>query len=241
MSIEHTELQASYFARKFQEELTLLSVSNTFKDAKEEWAYAGSDNGGDYLEQVIEKFDVEIPEHEDFCICTHEIENNHYLRRKSDNHMIVIGSSCKKRYMPDDCNSKLCFRCEKPHKNRKDGYCNECRVVKSKEPKTVLNFGKYKGESFKSIWENNPDYCIWILLHSNCKQQDFTNWIMGLHPRKSFDHLIVTFGKHKGKSFSYIYENERGYCEWITSKDESDRVSNMNTLRYYIDDRDMNP
>ena len=34
-------------------------------------------------------------------------------------------------------------------------------------------------------------------------------------PPPNYDEKIVSFGKHKGKTFSHVYSHEKGYVKWV--------------------------
>jgi len=90
--------------------------------------------GGDYDEHESYYFNTlkqkEQPSHKDYCICKHRIERNCYINTKETpclDNIIIVGSCCIKKYIPEDQRKRTCEKCGCPHKNRKDNYCNNCR------------------------------------------------------------------------------------------------------------------
>lgn len=67
------------------------------------------------------------------CICTHPILEVCVIKNVIDGSLLEIGNICVKRWMPKIYEQavygrkKKCDRCNLPHKNRKDNYCNNCR------------------------------------------------------------------------------------------------------------------
>ena len=51
------------------------------------------------------------------------------------------------------------------------------------------------------------------------------------------DNNVVSFGKHKGKTFSDVYKNERGYVKWVVTKVE-DCSGPMSLLKHYFTNRE---
>lgn len=57
----------------------------------------------------------------------------------------VVGSCCIKQFIDVDKQKKTCERCLKAHKNRRDCFCNDCRlVIKQEEINKLLE--KYARE-----------------------------------------------------------------------------------------------
>ena len=48
--------------------------------------------------------------------------------------------------------------------------------------------------------------------------QNFEN--MEPPPPPNYDEKIVSFGKHKGKTFSHVYSHEKGYVKWVLKCNE---------------------
>ena len=79
------------------------------------------------------------------------------------------------------------------------------------------------------------------------------NSISGINNIQYFEDKYIEFGKHNGKSFKWIYENDKKYCLWLSKNKRYHNNSVVNfidilknnnscvsTLQYYIkfDDND---
>lgn len=97
----------------------------------------------------------------DKCLCGVSIEENVYFRHKTTHNIIVIGNVCKYRYI--EKSKKLnCLICFKPHQNRKDNYCKECRKSIKKTQKIINDKDK---KNFQEL--NNYDYIPWEAIRPN--------------------------------------------------------------------------
>lgn len=81
--------------------------------------------------------DEPMPESCSRCVCDqHGLRYNCFI---TDGHqVVVVGRVCLKQFLPRQAKgmtSHLCEDCMKPHRNRKDNYCNECREKKQREEK----------------------------------------------------------------------------------------------------------
>jgi hypothetical protein len=81
--------------------------------------------------------DEPMPESDSKCVCEqHGLRYNCFI---TDGHqVVVVGRVCLKQFLPRQARgmtSHLCEDCMKPHRNRKDNYCNECREKKKQEEK----------------------------------------------------------------------------------------------------------
>ena len=144
----------------------LKNYSLTYEDLiKYGWMYAG----GDYDEHlryfwlITEKTNLTQPEHECFCICGVSIKRNAYIMNRDKTRMLVIGSCCIKRFMPEGKKGRTCEICEKPHKNRKVNRCNDCKdIVECSRCKT----------QFKSNYGYEKCYgCMYIKECIKCKKE----------------------------------------------------------------------
>ncbi len=71
--------------------------------------------------------DKEAPERKGHCICGNKIKDNYFVGIDNNiDNMIVLGSCCKNRFLPEKYRKKTCLKCEKPHKRRISGLCKEC-------------------------------------------------------------------------------------------------------------------
>jgi hypothetical protein len=97
------------------------------------WRYAGGQGGGaknsirheNYFHMRFPNY--EFPDLTDECVCGHTIKENCYIAN-DDEELLIIGNCCIKRFLPNENTGRTCEICKKPHKNRKNNRCNECRI-----------------------------------------------------------------------------------------------------------------
>ena len=82
----------------------------------------------------------------------------------------------------------------------------------------VLEFGKHKGKPLKEILKNDTQWVEWAINHSDhffCDieecAEDFSKNIKKFQPED-----IIPFGKHKGKTVKYVFENDFQYLMWLS-------------------------
>lgn len=74
----------------------------------------------------------------------------------------------------------------------------------------------------------NIDIFEYSILHSRCNHCNQFFW-----ERTCFDcKLKCLFGKHKGETFDYVFENDYDYCKWVIEQDSS-RNSNFVEFKNY--------
>jgi len=88
--------------------------------------------------------------HDDRCVCNHKIFQNCYIYNTKTDEFRVIGNCCIKKF---NLQGKTCSRCKAPHKNRKDNYCKDCRVIikKEEEKKMLCACGRKKKYEWSKI------------------------------------------------------------------------------------------
>lgn len=109
-----------------------------------------------------------IPQSEE-CICGHQIKENCYIT--NDKIFVVIGNCCIKKFIPKDKQGRTCKMCRKSHRNRKNNYCNECRIKHGdfiKNEKEV-NRGIWRGGAYR----NKPTHINKIV----CENPQYVNHI----------------------------------------------------------------
>ena len=88
--------------------------------------------------------------YEDRCVCNHVITQNCYILNTETKDIKIIGNCCIKKF---GLQGKTCSLCNAIHKNRKDNYCNDCRVIlalakkkeeKKKKKKELCDCGRKK-------------------------------------------------------------------------------------------------
>ncbi len=79
--------------------------------------------------------DEPMPETEQSCVCDQKgLRYNCFVTDGIQ--VLVIGRVCLKQFLPQQARDMMSHRCEdcmKPHRNRKDNYCNDCRIKRKQE------------------------------------------------------------------------------------------------------------
>jgi hypothetical protein len=92
-----------------------------------------------------------FPPHKEYCICKTPIMENCYAVDKRDKEKLVcLGNCCIERFLGDSA-KRTCERCEKPHRNRKDNFCKECRK-QNKEDEKLKSIEDEK-KRMEDLWE----------------------------------------------------------------------------------------
>lgn len=164
-----------------------------------DWKYCGG-NGEqrhkNYFKLIFENDDY--PDPDDHCICGHYIVENCYIYKHNIDDILILGNCCIKKFVPKS--GRTCSICDKPHKNRKDNLCNNCRktnlktetldidkILMSKQQKsftvngnTLIGWGKLKGKPHSSfLKKENENYKNWVLNQgSEFRYNSSRNWII---------------------------------------------------------------
>ena len=75
--------------------------------------------------------DAEYPTHSTSCVCGHFIEENCYITNGEE--ILILGNVCIKKFLNSDKAGRTCEKCDAPHQNSKDNFCNKCRVLLTKK------------------------------------------------------------------------------------------------------------
>lgn len=126
------------------------------KDVEDNWFFCGGRDGnprddddevGSISQKVLIYWEAlwrhhfanrDFPKFEPICICRKHVMNlryNCYITNPEKTKVITIGRICMVQFIKKskDYMSKRCDRCLEPHKNRKDNYCNKCRLTLKEE------------------------------------------------------------------------------------------------------------
>jgi hypothetical protein len=129
---------------------------NAVKDVEENWFFCGGRDGnprdeddevGSISQKVLIYWEAlwrhhfpnrDFPQFEPICICKKHVMDlryNCYITNPEKTKVITIGRICMVQFIKKskDYMSKRCERCLEPHKNRKDNYCNKCRLTLKEE------------------------------------------------------------------------------------------------------------
>ena len=93
------------------------------------------------------------------CMCDHPILYRCIIRHIEDETEWILGSCCIKKF----CKmwGKTCDRCFKKHKNIKDNYCNDCRIIIAEEERIKKPCCKICNKQidikYKYCYNHNPN------------------------------------------------------------------------------------
>jgi len=105
----------------------------SYEDIKNNnWTYCGGDTKShfEYFKIFFKHTDTPTPKSK--CICGHAIKENCYITDRKE--ILTLGNCCIKKFMPKGKSGRTCEDCGKPHRNRKDNKCHDCREIKYNTP-----------------------------------------------------------------------------------------------------------
>eukprot|EP00971_Amphidinium_carterae_P330541 6463640-Amphidinium_carterae.1 len=107
-------------------------------------------------------------------------------------------------------------------------------------PFEVLTFGKYKGRSFEAVTAEDPSYTGYVrrtAVEEGCSNQQmkrFAQFLKILDAQQTSassqgdpqpplyasepSSWRLTMGKHKGKTISEVYDEDKSYCKWAVKQ-----------------------
>lgn len=209
-----------------------------------EWVYAGGSEGSNYNYFKIRFPGKPVPAQEFECLCTHPIQENCYIENLFTGELVVVGNCCIEKFLPEDHQHRTCGRCNQPHKNRKDNYCNACREV-------MIDVGKYAGKFFDQV--DDVGYQRWVLREvtggtgSNLSLTNFKNYLLNKYgsyeafeaahppPPTPAGHpdTVLDMGKHKGKTFEEAKGDKR-YVTWVKNTDFTNTTSTLAVFKQWL-------
>ncbi len=84
---------------------------------------------------------------------------------------------------------------------------------------TMLRSGKYRGQSYAHVIENDRKYCAWVLdaIHEQGLPRDLRKF--GQHLEQEHGGLL-RLGRHKGSWFNDVWKTQPDYVEWAAELTE---------------------
>lgn len=83
---------------------------------------------------------------------------------------------------------------------------------------TILEFGKYKDKEISEIFNENPNYCVWLLNQPMIKNYpEIYEYLKNNLLDK--DAYYMSFGKYKNKSLDWIKINDPKYIEYLKNNE----------------------
>lgn len=103
-----------------------------------------------------------------------------------------------------------------------------------KDANLSVGFGKYRGRAYEEVLAEDPDYCRWVMESSeqadaSTTLSQFADWLktQDLSAAPTSDDHIVRFGKHKGKTYEALLDEDLDYCQWILDQDPEEMGRTM--------------
>ena len=95
----------------------------------------------------------------------------------------------------------------------------------------VLEFGKHKGKTLLEVIHNDFGWVRWALKSS---EHFFCNIETVIEERKKTIKVlqpndVISFGKYKGQTIRYIYDNDANYLSWLMENTD-DFIINISEL-----------
>jgi hypothetical protein len=141
---------------EFQQRLDIYNLENktdySIEDIFEEFINKGQDYNSEELE----------------CMCGHDISKNFIIQHPKNNHKMIIGSSCMKKFLKNHtfrcsgCNSE--YKHNKYNHKYKDNLCSDCRIIEKICDK-CHEIIKYK---FKDRNKEDKIVCNYCKTHKDC-------------------------------------------------------------------------
>jgi len=102
-----------------------------------------------------------------------------------------------------------------------------------------VDFGKYRGRAFQEVFEEDPDYCRWVVTTAEAEEgsgttrlKPFAYWLSRKAPElKEAFRGLVSFGKYKGQRFADVLNDDPQYCAWV--KAESKKPDSSHSFRAF--------
>lgn len=170
--------------------------------------------GGSDREKDFTKVGSEYIMEGERCICGHEIKRCYDVRSRINGNVMTVGSCCVKKF---DI-KKRCDRCNTEHKNRKDNYCEACRIaIKNEEverqvlERQLLAQERQKKEIERQMRRNE------MLLNNIIDEDEIKN-------------ERITFGKYQGRTWESVYNDKPEYVKWCCI---NVKFMNKNVKKFY--------
>jgi hypothetical protein len=154
------------------------------------------------------------PLHKKYCICkTFIIENCYAVDKRDKEKLVCLGNCCIERFLGDNA-KRTCERCEKPHRNRKDNFCKECRKQNKEDEKKRM-----EDEKLKRIEEQQKKG-----MEEYKKRLEESNKRMEEEQKKRMEGIIEYRERRKQKEIEYREKQKQKEMEEEERRKENERV-----------------
>lgn len=182
------------------------------------WRYLGDDRGT-YL-KISCKDTNRLPAFTDRCLCNHPIKHQCYITNDKD--IVVLGNCCIKKWIPKHLRGRTCDLCRKPHKNRKNNLCNDCRAIQP-DVRTPRKMCERCLNPHRNRKDNFCNGC-----REELKQQDRLNEEL----RQIAYRYCLRFGKYKDHTLEQVYDKDPKYVKWLVDNLNQSDERNQRLFEY---------
>ena len=161
-----------------------------------------------------------FPKGERKCICKRhsiDLRYNCYITNPEKTKVITIGRICMVQFIKKskDYMSKRCERCLEPHKNRKDNYCNKCRLTlkEEKEEEERQRVLKEEEERMERQRRYNEERQKEIDALLKQKREEIERERIAKEEQEEKEKLKCSCGKSKKEQYKFCWDcNEKQRC-----------------------------
>jgi hypothetical protein len=154
----------------------------------------------DTYEEAIKEWEIiyATEDIESKCICTHIIHEVFHMQNNINNYMCDVGNCCVLKFGDKNLNKNKNFV-----KNK--------FITSVNRDKEGIKTCKY---CFKKL--RDDIYEDYVIFHKSCFKEYVSQ-------EKNENTFIITFGKHKGKSYIDLKNKEPKYIEWLLNQTPNDK------------------
>lgn len=140
----------------------------------------------------------DLPDIRTKCYCDTPIHWNHLIQHRKSGKYFIIGSACIKHLGTDM--RKMCIDCDQ-FNSKRTARCGSCRV------KCPIH-GEYHDDNRN---------CRSIKVFDSDEESDQIDLVSDIEPIVEHNPMAdrISFGKHKGRTYQWIRDNNLQYLKWM--------------------------
>jgi hypothetical protein len=172
-------------------------------ELKQQWKYIGTNK--------------RVLENGDYCLCERHMEQKCFIQNVISNQILVVCSHCASSFMSSSKNEQV-------QTNKNGCKCFQCSSYK-------VDFGKWRGYSYKYVSENDPKYCQWVVSVAN---QSSNNSSPSSSPNSSSSNSSHnSFHSCYGLQYFASYLTNHGYkTTYFNPSSQPTKNTTLNTKQY---------
>lgn len=102
-------------------------------------------------------------------------------------------------------------------------------IVKQNDPDqaNIISCGKYKGQTFESVFETDKNYADWVLKLEPEKVKEFKNfqqWLKTQPIKEEEDLFVIVIGKYEGAPFEFVLDQDIDFATWVINNVEGGKL-----------------